>query len=158
MHLWLLRHGKAEDRDRWSDDDALRPLTKAGISHARRVLGLLDAWVVASEIWTSPFLRARQTAEIAAAEWKLPLREQAWLAAEVVDAATVAAHLDPERDLILVGHEPDLGRLAGWLTGGNPIPLKKAGLCHLAGEPVAGGMELQALLAPKLILGLAGDA
>lgn len=158
MHLWLLRHGKAEDRDRWTGDDALRPLTKAGVEHARRVIDLLNAWVVATEIWTSPYLRARQTAEIAAGEWKLPMREKAWLAAEAVDAPTMAAKLTARHDLVLVGHEPDLGVLAGWLTGGNPIPLKKAGLCHLVGEPTPAGMELHALLQPKLVLGLAGDA
>jgi phosphohistidine phosphatase len=158
MHLWLLRHGKAEDRDHWTGDEALRPPTKAGVTHARRVLDLLSGWVVASEIWSSPFLRARQTAEIAAAEWKLPLREKAWLAAEAGDAAALAGRLNPSLDVVLVGHEPDFGLLAGWLTGGNPIPLKKAGLCHLTGEPTQGGMELHALLPPKLILGLAGDA
>jgi len=91
-------------------------------------------------------------------EWKLPVREKTWLAEGAATPATSAPLIDPRLDLVLVGHEPDLGALAGWLTGGRAVPLKKAGLVHLVGDPMAGGMELHALLPPKLILGLAGDA
>lgn len=158
MHLWLLRHGKAVERDQWQSTDAERPLTKEGIAHARRVLNLMHGWLEVSEVWTSPMTRARQTAALAAAEWKRPLREKSWLAEGAQSPQACAHQLDAALDVVLVGHEPDLGVLAGWLCGGRPIPMKKAGLIHLEGLPHAGAMDVRAVLPPKLMLGLAGDA
>ena len=60
----------------------------------------------------------------------------------------------------LVGHEPDLGKLAGTLVFGAPsaLPLKKAGACAIqfegAARPGAGRMVW--LLTPRLLRRQAG--
>lgn len=71
-----------------------------------------------------------------------------------MSATDQLSHL-PGGDTVLVGHEPDLGELIGVLIGAPPIPLRKAGIAVLEGEPAAGGMTLQLLLTPRAALGRA---
>ena len=59
---------------------------------------------------------------------------------------------------MLVGHEPDLGELIGVLCGGPALPLKKAGLALLEGQPCAGGMTATLLLTPPAVRMLQGKA
>jgi phosphohistidine phosphatase len=99
-----------------------------------------------TQIATSPLRRARQTAEIVAAGYAgidtvslpalspgaAPLAVLAWLRAQPADAT-----------LALVGHEPDLGLLAGWLLSGKQsgfVQFKKgaAALIEFADAPAAG--------------------
>ncbi len=155
MLLTLLRHAKAVDREGWTNDDRDRPLTKAGRDEFLRVAKALRPLISATEIVTSPWPRARQTAEIAAECWDLPLREVPWLASDGLTPAERVAQLTSTLDQVLVGHEPDLGELAGLLCGGRPLHLKKGGLVQLEGEPTEAGMELRLLLTPKAILRLA---
>jgi len=59
-------------------------------------------------------------------------------------------------EIFLVGHEPDLGRLAGSLLFGTPdapLPLKKAGVCavDLDGPVEPGGARLRYFLPPRLL-------
>lgn len=156
MRLILLRHGKAEPREGWEGDEADRPLTKEGERRAQRVLKAVAPLIGTCEIWTSPFLRARATAEIASALWGQPLREQPWLAAGAAPSASWPARLAGRGDLVLVGHEPDLGQAAGILLGGGAYDLKKGGLLLLDGEPRPGGMLLRLFLTPRAVLELTG--
>lgn len=156
MRLTLLRHGEAVDREEWQGDDSARPLTKDGQGEAELVCKLTRKLVKAGEIWTSPWLRARQTAEIASHIWKLPLREFDWLAGGALSAAERAARLQPHTDVVMVGHEPDLGELTRFLCGAQ-LDLKKAGLIVLKGENRQGAMVLRSLLSPKVVLELAGE-
>jgi phosphohistidine phosphatase len=157
MRLTLLRHARAMERDDWRGDDADRPLTKDGVRQATRVLRGARALITAVEIWTSPWLRARQTAELASGLWKLPLREMDWLAGEACPSADRAARLQANTDVVLVGHEPDLSDLARFLCGAQLV-LKKASLAVLEGQPRRGTMKLQLLLGPKQALALLGQA
>lgn len=156
MDLLLLRHAPAADRSDWAGDDADRPLTPEGERKARRVLRLLKPLVKAEAVWTSPWVRARDTAVIASELWSLPLRTQAWLAGGAATPAEALRQLAGAGDLVLVGHEPDLGELAGVLLGAPALALRKAGCAWLRGEPTAGGMVLRALLPAKVVLALAG--
>src|SRR5437762_3410272 len=58
----------------------------------------------------------------------------------------------------LVGHEPDLGKLAGSLVFGAPraLPLKKAGACAIdfAGPVEAGAGQLAWFMSPKQLRAL----
>jgi phosphohistidine phosphatase SixA len=150
MRLYILRHGKAAKRGDWDGDDAERPLTRNGVDHAERTVAALRPLVAAHEILTSPWTRARQTAEIASAAWRLPLREVPWLAGDAAIPADIATYLAPRADVVLVGHEPDLGALVAFLSGGR-VELKKCGFAVLEGDPVAQGMRLVGLLTPRLI-------
>ena len=155
MRLVLLRHGRAIDREEWSGPDPLRPLTAEGRRRTRQVVKAVAPLLVGmTAIWTSPWVRARDTAKLAARAWDLPLEEHGWLAGGLLGAGDRLGLL-PRCDMVLVGHEPDLGELVGALTGGPVVPLKKAGLALLEGTPVGGGMELRLLLTPTAVLGLA---
>jgi len=134
--LYFVRHAIAVDRQTAGlAADAARALTPEGIEKFRRgarALRRLD--VSLDEIWTSPLLRARQTAKILAE------------ALDARDVIRVVPALAPDgccEDLIprlaetgacscaLVGHMPDLGRLAGLLLGGPrdmAFRLKKGGV------------------------------
>jgi phosphohistidine phosphatase len=156
MRLTLLRHGKGVERDDWPGPDSERPLTKVGVDHAVRTClamrPLVGPVLEAVEIWTSPWLRARHTAELAAATWELPLREMSWLAGGA--AAVESWPLAAADGTVLVGHEPELSRLLCWLCdlgSGDSMELRKGGLAVLEGDPHAGGMQLYCLLPPKVI-------
>ena len=66
--LYLVRHGIAAERgDDWPDDTK-RPLTERGVSRFKEsVGGLKELDGIIDEIFTSPLVRARQTADLLAA-------------------------------------------------------------------------------------------
>lgn len=162
MDVLLVRHAKAEEREIFAltgEEDALRPLTKAGAKEMRRmtkalhrVLPQLD--VVAS----SPLLRALQTADILVDRYGGKVLQLPQLAPGH-DPAQVLTWLRSQGDqqcVALVGHEPDLGNLISWLLAGGKrsfIPLKKGGACllRLAGGIKDGKAELVWALPPGLL-------
>ncbi len=156
MRLIVVRHAEAVDHETWTGRDEDRPLTKAGIEVAKdtfkaaRRLGRKG-----TEIWTSPWPRARATAELLSALWDLPLREMAWLAGGSLSAKERCERLRACPAPVLVGHEPDLGELIGHLIGAPAIPLAKSGIAILAGEAQAAGMTLRCLLGPKTVAAIA---
>ncbi len=154
MRLTLLRHGPAVDREKWSGDDADRPLTESGTDLTTATIKAARGLIKAVEIWTSPWVRARQTAELASSLWKLPLREMDWLTGESMPASERASRLQPHTDVVLVGHEPDLSELVRFLCGAK-IELKKSGLVVLKGTPRQGEMVLRSLMTPKQVMELA---
>ncbi len=158
MRVVLFRHGPAADRDavRWPDD-GLRPLTHPGEKRTRAAArGLAKLEPGAERIIASPLVRAQQTAALVAAAYGLE-------AFETSDALSPGAtyrrtigwleSCENEQVVVLVGHEPDLGKLAGTLLFGAPawIPLKKAGACaiDLAEVPEPGAGRLAWFLQPK---------
>jgi len=153
--LWLLRHGDAEPHGARRDFE--RRLTERGERQARAAgLAIRRLSVTFDRVLFSPKVRARATAELAAAQWSEQQRELleeheplagGYGAAQALDAlAGVSA---PDGKLLLVGHEPDLSLAVGELTGAR-IDLKKGGLAVLRLESAAGG-ELAVLLRPREI-------
>ena len=135
--VYLLRHAPAEERDptRWPDD-AHRPLSRKGRHRCDRIaktLGRLGLGV--DVVLSSPFERARQTAQVVARQLGTELRYEDALKPD----GEFEAIIDLLRDLgagavMLVGHEPALGELAGRVLCGTPadfISLKKAGILRL---------------------------
>ena len=154
MRLVIMRHGRAKDRAEWQAPDAMRPLTAEGRKRTRAVAQAVAPLIgELGMICSSPWLRALATAEIAGKAWNLPVEEHHWLAGEGFSARDRLDRL-PHEDIALVGHEPDLGELIGLLTGGPDIPLRKAGIAVLTGQPFDGGMRLELLLTPAAILGV----
>ncbi len=160
--LWVLRHAEAEPHGTRSD--AERRLTARGEGQARAAGAALSCLGVFFEaVLFSPKVRARQTAELAAEQWpqeqRMLLREHDPLASgfEGAQALQALAQLDADGRLLIVGHEPDLSRTVGDLTGGR-VDLKKGGLAVVRLEGVGG--ELAVLLRPRelaLIAGIPGD-
>src|SRR5262249_61834023 len=114
MDIWLLRHAAAEERPA-TGKDADRELTAEGLKRAERVArGLAALEPGIARILTSPYRRARQTAEPAARELGL---ERATTSTRALEP-----HADPEDVLeelaaeggasaLLVGHDPHLSSL-----------------------------------------------
>ena len=158
MELYFLRHGTADRRSEWRGDDGQRALTEDGAASVRRVARVLAAsGLKVDVIVTSPLVRARQTADIAAEELKH--------APGVVEDERLAGGLDKQRlasllaDLgrpqraMLVGHEPDFSLTIGQITGGSVV-CKKGGVARvdILDEKALRG-ELVWLLPPRLVGG-----
>ena len=162
MNLFFLRHGKAHPRGpRWRPDSK-RPLTSEGESNMLDVARGLQAMEVAFDvILTSPYARARRTAEILAQVHgsRKPF-ETACLAPEaggkeIVD--DINQNFQDAHGIVLVGHEPGLSRLISMLlTGedGMEMELKKAGVCKLSVEKLVFGQCacLHWFLTPKQLV------
>lgn len=141
MNLFLLRHGVAVDRDPQSfPDDSRRPLTLKGEDRVRLVSDAMQALELSYDaILSSPFLRARQTAEIVATA--LGLRRDLHFCDALMPAGDPKGlvrfinRMQPApENLLLVGHEPYLSELLSMLISGHPdaqIDLKKNGLAKL---------------------------
>src|SRR6185436_6802983 len=111
MDIWLLRHGRAADKGRYSHD-ADRPLTQEGRKELRRVAkGMRHLGVEPDVILSSPTLRARQTAELVCErlEWEKRLKYSPLLAAgedPAVFLKEIPSFIKKIKTMMLVGHEP----------------------------------------------------
>ena len=148
--LWLLRHGEAEPHGSASDDD--RRLTERGEEQSRaagRALATLE--VTFQAVYTSPKVRARETARLACEALGIePMEHEPLRMGFSADDALELLHAD-ER-ILVVGHEPDFSQVVHDLTGAQ-IDLKKGGV---AGLRVEGGRgELIVLLRPRELTRLA---
>lgn len=154
MRVLLVRHAVAVDRLAFEGADSERPLTPEGARRFRRAARALAARLPAIEaIASSPLRRARETADLLAAELA-GKPERIDLGALEPDArpAAALAWLRSLRSLranggietvALVGHEPNLSRLEAWLLAARERPLsvfKKGGaaLVELPGRIAAG--------------------
>ncbi|MGH7769180.1 MAG: phosphohistidine phosphatase SixA [Candidatus Binatia bacterium] len=140
MNLYFMRHGIAVPRD---DPkiciDEERPLTRKGSKRMRKAAnGLLTLDLDFDRIFTSPLVRARQTAEIVAEKLGLEARledlpELSPQTAVEELASRLAGYRELE-NLLLVGHEPLLSKTVAYLLAGEKelrMELKKGGLCRL---------------------------
>lgn len=119
--IYLVRHGVAEDfSDSGRDFD--RHLTSEGQEKmTRAAAGLQSLGVAVDLLISSPLVRATETADEIARTYSAAQRD-VWdeLACGVDEIALTARveALDPSANVMLVGHEPDIGEiLAYWLTG-----------------------------------------
>src|SRR3954463_15184899 len=112
MSLWLLRHGEAVPHG--AKEDADRELTPRG-EHESRIAGraLARMNVEFDACYTSPKVRARDTARLACAELGLDGQELpppgGGFAREDVEAL-LAGH-DDRSCVLVVGHEPDFSQV-----------------------------------------------
>ena len=125
MRALLVRHAIAADRALASGPDVGRPLTPDGVRRFRRGARALAALVPELEaIFTSPLVRARQTADLlAAAHPGAPTLSEVPELEPGAGSLAILELLRARKSLAavgLVGHEPDLSLLEGHLlTGGN---------------------------------------
>jgi phosphohistidine phosphatase len=149
--LWLLRHAEAEPHG--TRTDAERRLTERGEQQARAAgVALTRMQAAFDAVLFSPRVRARQTAELAAERWSEEQRARLAVHPPLAggfDAAQAREALSTvvaDGRLLLVGHEPDLSRLVGDLTGAR-ADVKKGGLAIVRLEGADG--ELVALVRPR---------
>lgn len=169
MEIYIVRHGDARDPSvPWLGPDDLRPLTATGrdeVALMARLLGRLR--LHPDVVLGSPLVRAQQTAEIIAdvldvndgagtclhmATGGRPDR----ILADITDLGSV-------RSVVLAGHMPDVGQLAGYLAFGAldiVLPFRTAEVCRVD-LPVTNlhpGMgDLRWLIPPKVARSLLGE-
>jgi phosphohistidine phosphatase len=125
VQLYLVRHAEAAD----GEPDELRPLTAEGRRAARELGERLAADGVRPDaVLTSPLLRARQTgAELARAAGIEPEPDER-LAPGATPEGVKAAATGRGETVVVVGHQPDCGRIAAALTGGEEPPFAPAAM------------------------------
>jgi phosphohistidine phosphatase len=144
MNLYVLRHGIAVDPGTPGyETDSERPLIPKGEHQLRQIADAMRKMDLRFDlVLSSPFLRARQTAEIIAES--LMLKKQLVFSDALVPDGNPKAlvrqlnELKPApENVLLVGHEPYLSQLIALLTAGETgmaIDLKKGGLSKLEAE------------------------
>jgi phosphohistidine phosphatase len=123
VRLYLVRHAKAAP----GDPDELRPLTAEGREQARLLAGRLAAEQPEAVV-TSPLLRARETAELLARACGLQAEPDDRLAPGATPDEVRATASGRGERVVVVGHQPDLGRVVAALTGGAEPPFPPAGM------------------------------
>jgi len=157
MEIYFLRHGDAGSRDKWKGNDAERPLTPEGAARMEREAAALSLLALPLElILTSPLVRARQTAEIAARRLSLldVLREDDRLSPGfgVDEFSSLLQDHRELRALMLVGHEPDFSSVISASIGGARVEVKKGGIARLDLESPASLRGVLVWLVPPRLL------
>jgi phosphohistidine phosphatase len=122
VRVLLVRHAEA----RPGDPDALRRLTPAGRA-AAGALGRRLAHRQLAAVLTSPLVRAVETAERIAKETGLPPQTDVRLAPGATTQSLRDAVRGRGETVLVVGHQPDLGRIVLELTG-NQVPFAPGAL------------------------------
>lgn len=137
MELYLVRHGIAVTHGTagYPNDD--RPLTSEGRAKMmeaakgiRRMAPHIDV------ILTSPLIRAHDTAKIVAGALDNPeiiIFEPLLAGSTPPKIIAALAKYQRKNAVMLVGHEPDLSRLASTLlgSGGAAVEMKKGAICRI---------------------------
>jgi phosphohistidine phosphatase len=125
MNLYLVRHGIAEDPADASlngRSDPERRLTAFGLEQAAAVAAAFGRRVSSvGQIVHSPYVRARETAELFAKEVRAEVEEASAFRPgdDPVECSELVGELvGRSGSLLLVSHEPFLGRLASYLISG----------------------------------------
>ena len=144
--LLLWRHADAED----GMPDAGRALTKKGLKQAKQVAQWLKPRLPSDcLILASPAKRAQQTA----AALDLPYTTERRIGVQANIADIIAASNWPRRKgaVLVVGHQPTLGRLAARLLAGEQADwtIKKGALWWFSER--AGEVVLRAVVSPELL-------
>ena len=151
--LWMLRHGEAVPHD--SKPDADRELTPRGrrqADAAGAALAALNEEFAAC--YTSPKVRARETAELACAHLNIEPVEESSLANGFsrLDALALLDAHDADAKVLIVGHEPAFSQVVYDFTGAR-VDFKKGGIAALRASRSSG--QLLVLTRPKELEALA---
>jgi phosphohistidine phosphatase len=150
MRLYIVRHGEAEGQ---VTTDEARALTARGREQVAQLWQVLaERGVTPSRIINSPYVRAKQTADIIAASFPQMLREE-WRGitpegkpARILEELSM---LDVSEGWVLVSHMPFVDLLCGMLTDGQRHPFPVAGVaCIDVDVFAAGGGRLLWLRSP----------
>ena len=150
MKLYFVRHGEAEDL---APTDHKRELTKRGkerVGKSAQVLKQLG--ITPRAIYSSPRVRAKQTAEIIAEALGMDIT-----ITEEVNFGFDISHLKPlikkfksNDEIMFVGHNPDMNQIVHKMTGAS-VSMKKGSLARIdvVNYKTRRG-ELVWLIAPKV--------
>ncbi len=148
LSIWILRHGEAVAHDSRSSD-AERELTPRGERQSADAgAALAKLGIELAACYTSPRVRARDTARLACqslnVEPEVVQALSAGFATEDLDEMLLAQ--EPGAHILIVGHEPDLSQLVHDLTGAR-VKLPKGGVAAIELEGREG--RLVVLVRPR---------
>lgn len=150
MRYYFARHGIAADL---APSDFARELTKRGrrrIGKAAKVMNALG--IAPARIYASPRIRARQTADIIAAELGMAAvtAEEVDFGFDIAAVERLSRGLPAESEVMFVGHNPDMSLAVHEMTGVD-VSMKKGGLARVdVIHHQARRGELVWLIAPKV--------
>jgi phosphohistidine phosphatase len=144
--LWLLRHGEAVPHE--SKPDHERELTPRGRRQSEAAgVALAALNVEFAGCYTSPKVRARETAELACAHLNIePVEERSLTDGFTRQDALELLNAHEDGRVLVVGHEPSFSQVVHDFTGGR-VDFKKGGVAAVRVERGAG--ELLVLLRPR---------
>lgn len=153
VDLVLWRHAEAEP----GEPDDGRKLTSKGEKQARRVAEWLhNRLPETAKIVSSPAKRAQQTAHALAevSHRKVKIVDALAPSATFDDVLEAIGQMNGKVTLVIVGHQPALGRIASRLLFGRPADwaIKKGGAIWISRGDSAGNREsaLRAAISPEL--------
>lgn len=112
MLIHIIRHGHAGSRRAWTDKDELRPLSERGAAQAQAIArDLADTGI--DRLWSSPFIRCRQTLE--------PLARLLTLDVDVIDGLGEGGDGAAALDLLLAAAAD--GHIVAVSSHGDVIPM-----------------------------------
>jgi phosphohistidine phosphatase len=155
MNLLLWRHATAEDAtEPGIAADLARPLSKRGHRQAAHVAEWLQKHLPADhQVLVSPAVRTRETASALTRDYRIVDELAPGADAEAVIAA--ANWPDQRGTIVIVGHQPTLGRVAAKLLGGreDDWSVKKGAVWWIASRDreEGQGVILRAVVSPDLV-------
>ena len=152
-----MRHSEAVEKEHWKGTERLRPLSEAGERNTAKAAGRFAGLGLHPDlILSSPLTRALRTAELMAEAFGKPLVPIAdERLAPGFDEDALDDILDEysgKESILLVGHEPDLGLIAGSLSACARIELKKGALALVDLDADTGEGRLLWLVPQNLML------
>jgi phosphohistidine phosphatase len=150
MKIYLLRHAEAENM---STSDHNRRLTAKGLKRtATAATVMVSLGIKPAHIYSSPRVRARQTAELVAdaMDMTVELDEEVNFGFSINSVESLIRGLGVDEDVMFVGHEPSMSAVAHGLSGASVV-MKKGSLARidLINRASLRG-ELVWLIAPKV--------
>lgn len=156
IELRLLRHADASDPARWTRTDAERPLSDKGRRQAEQLGRMLTHVKDRPEVFiTSPKVRAKETAELAAGPLGVPVvvDERLGGALDLETIERILADADSPKQPVLVGHDPDFSEVLADLIGVGSMSMKKGAYARVDVDlPLGSGRgRLRYLVPPEFI-------
>ena len=152
MALYLIQHGKSLPKDQDPDQG----LSEEGTAETERMANLAkDHGVTVSQIRHSAKARARQTAEIFARTLnpKQGIQEVSGIK-PLDDVAEYAAKIDPDENVMLIGHLPFMERITSYLITGSidqtVFKFQNSGIVCLDKDPEKQGWVIVWTLMPTI--------
>ncbi len=163
MYIYFLRHAIAAESGQFKND-ADRPLTDEGVKKMQKAAkGMKRLNLGIDRVISSPYVRARQTAEIAAAalglDKDIQFDDSLTPDAMVSDFLKLLGKIPSNATPLLVGHEPTMSLFIAALvsrSGDTALEMKKGGLSLIRlSQLTRGGGTLEWLVPPGLLRELA---
>jgi phosphohistidine phosphatase len=150
MKLYFVRHGEAHDLAPSDHERELTEQGKARVENAANVLKTIG--ISPSVIYSSPRIRAKQTAEIIARVLGLTVtfHDDVNFGFDVLHVDAFIQPLASKDEVMFVGHNPDMSQIVHKMTGAS-VSMKKGGVARidLISTKARRG-ELVWLIAPKV--------